>query len=333
MNLVTGAAGHLGNVLVRELLARGEAVRALILPGEDTTSLDGLDIERVHGNILIPATLTPAFQGVETAYHLAALVSLLEVHAPLLQRVNVEGTCNVIRAAAQANVRRLIYTSSIHAISRPPQGTTIDETLPFDTLNPAGPYDRTKALASMVVQTAAASGLDAIIVCPTGIIGPFDYRRSEMGEMILDWMSRRLSLLVPGRFDFVDVRDVAVGHILAARYGRKGETYILGGEQIAVGQLRDLVQRCSGVRSPSICLPQPVAIASAWLAEWYYRLAHTRPKFTRYSLETLLSNSRISSQKAIRELGYAPRALALSIADTVAWWFEHRKLLRATVRI
>jgi dihydroflavonol-4-reductase len=333
MNLVTGAAGHLGNVLVRELLRNGENVRALTMPGEDCTSIEGLPIDCVEGNILDRKSLDPAFSGVHTVFHLAGLVSLLEEHAPILHRVNVEGTCNVILAARHAGVKRMVYTSSIHALSRPPDGVTIDETLPFDIINSAGPYDRTKALASLVVQASQASDLDTVIVCPTGVIGPYDFRRSEMGEMILDWMNQKLNILVKGGFDFVDVRDVARGHILAARYGRSGETYILGGERIAVCRLRELVQSRAGVYSPALQLPGWAAMAGAWLAEYYYRLAHTRPRFTRYSLETLVSNSVISSAKAARELGYTSRALAESIADTVGWWVENRGRIRAAVRI
>jgi len=333
MILITGAAGHLGNVLTRKLLSNGQAVRALILPGENCSSLAGLPVEQVSGNILAPETLKPALEGVDLVFHMAALVSLLESHAPALQKVNIEGTCNVIRAAVDAGVRRLVYTSSIHALARPPAGVVIDESLPFDINNPAGPYDRTKALASLIVQTATSAGMDAVIVCPTGVIGPYDFRRSEMGETFLDWMQRRMTILVNGAFDFVDVRDVADGHILAAQHGRSGETYILGGEQIAIPQLHSLVQKYAGLHTPAITLPRPAALAGAWLAEQYYRLAHTRPRFTRYSLETLLSNSHISSQKAIRELGYAPRSLAESLADTVAWWQENRANIHASVRI
>lgn len=333
MILVTGAAGHLGNVLVRKLLDDRQQVRALILPGEDCSSLHGLEVECMQGNILDPQSLAPAFSGVNLVFHMAALVSLLESHAPILQKVNVEGTFNVIRAAVDAGVKRLVYTSSIHALTRPPAGVTIDETLPFDINNPAGPYDRTKALASMFVQTATSAGMDAVIVCPTGVIGPYDFRRSEMGSMILEWMERRTSILVKGAFDFVDVRDVAQGHILAAQSGRSGQTYILGGEQIGVTQLRNQVQKLAGIHTPAFVLSSPAALASAWFAEKYYQITHTRPRFTRYSLETLLSNSRISSEKAIRELGYAPRALAESLADTVAWWEENRAKIGAAVRI
>jgi dihydroflavonol-4-reductase len=333
LNLITGAAGHLGNVLARELLRRGESVRALILPGEPTASLDGLSIERVAGNILDLASLRHACEGVHTIFHMAGLVSLSEEFAPAMQKVNVDGTRNVIEAARAAGVKRLIYTSSIHALTRPPDGVAVDENLEFDTVNPAGSYDRTKAQASVAVQHAAQSGLDTVIVCPTGVIGPYDFRRSEMGEMILEWMALPFNWLVHGAFDFVDVRDVAVGHIRARDMGRSGETYILGGERISVSHLCDLVRAAVGKSSRSIELPHSVAMAAARLAEKYYRVSRTRPRFTRYSIETLISNSAISSGKARLELGYRPRRLLESITDTVAWWLENRKWVKTTVRI
>jgi len=333
MNLITGAAGHLGNVLARELVRRGESVRVLVLPGEDTSSLDGLPVEKVEGNILNPASLEKAFQGVDTVFHMAALVSLLEEHAPILYRVNVEGTLNVLQAARTCGVRRMVYTSSIHALARPPHGVPIDETLPFDTQNPAGAYDRTKAIASEAVRQAARSGLDAVIVCPTGVIGPYDFRRSEMGEMFLDWISTPVNWLIPGAFDFVDVRDVAIGHILARDLGGRSETYILGGEQISIPRLYSLVKEAIGSRIRAITLPIDVAMALAVLAEKYYRLARRRPRFTRYSIETLLSNSAISIEKARRQLFYSPRTLAESVRDTVAWWLENARRTRSTVRI
>jgi dihydroflavonol-4-reductase len=336
MNLVTGAAGHLGNVLVRELLARGDAVRALILPGEDCAGLEGLPVERVEGNILDRAALQRACQGVDTLYHMAALVSLLEKDAPILHKVNVEGTRNVLEAARLCGVRRLVYTSSIHALARPPLGVAINETLPFDVHNPAGPYDRTKAEASLEVLKAAKAGLDVVIVCPTGVVGPYDFRRSEMGEMILSWMRARVSFVVPGRFDFVDVRDVARGHILAAQHGQPGETYILGGEGIDVGHLCALVKASAGQRAthaPILSVPTRLALFAAYFAQIYYTWTHTRPCFTRYSLETLQSNSLISSEKARRQVGYAPRSLVESIRDTVGWWVVNQGRIRPSVRI
>lgn len=332
MILVTGAAGHLGNVLIRTLINEGESVRALVMSGEDCCSLENLDVERVEGNILHPSSLKSVFEGVDTVYHLAALVSIGHAHEDKLHQVNVEGTRHVIAAARQAGVRRLVYTSSIHALERPPLGTLIDESLPFDVKNPAGPYDRSKAQASLLVQQAACDGLDSVIVCPTGVIGPYDYRRSEMGEMILEWMKRRLGVIIHGFFDFVDVRDIAQGHILAARQGCCGETYLLGGERIRISDMRKMVQQAAGIQSPAVVLPYWLAQFAACFTPLYYRAVHSRPRFTRYSLETLVSNSVVNSDKARRELGYSPRSLHDSIQDTVRWWLQNQELVQSSLR-
>jgi len=333
MNLVTGAAGHLGNVLVRELLARGERVRALILPGESTDSLKGLPVEQVEGNVLNVDSLRAAMQEVDVVFHLAALVSITEDKAHLLQAVNVDGTRNVIQAAQDANIKKLVYTSSIHALERPPIGVPITEKLAFDPHNPAGAYDRTKAQASQLIQGAARTGMDANIICPTGVIGPYDYRRSEMGELILSFMYKRISFLIEGAFDFVDVRDVAQGQILAREYGQPGETYIMGGERIELKLLHDLVQKVTGKHTPVITFPLPIALLLAPMAEWYYKLTKTRPSFTRYSLETVVSNSDIRSDKAKTELGFQPRALANSVVDTVRWWWDNLGLTKRSLRL
>jgi dihydroflavonol-4-reductase len=333
MNLVTGAAGHLGNVLVRELLARGEKVRVLILPGEDTQSLNGLPVESVDGNVLNVDSLRAAMRDVDVVFHLAALVSITEEKSHLLQAVNVDGTRNVIEAAKDAKVGKLVYTSSIHALERPPMGVSITEKLAFDPNNPAGPYDRTKAQASILVQQAAQDGLNTSILCPTGVIGPYDYRRSEIGELILSFMQKRINFLVEGAFDFVDVRDVALGQILARDLGQPGEAYILGGERIELKLFHDLVQKVTGKETAVITFPLPVAMIVAPMAELYYKLTKTRPRITRYALETVVSNSDICSDKAKAELGYQPRSLVSSVADTVRWWWDNLGLTKRSLRL
>lgn len=332
MILVTGAAGHLGNVLVRELLRRGEKVRALVLRGENLTSLEGLDLELVEGNILNPEDLQLAMQGIDIVFHLAAYVGLTPEKYALMEQVNVEGTRNVIEAALHCGVRRLVYTSSIHALERPPEGVLITESLNFDPVNPAGPYDRTKAMASVLAQKAACDQFEVVIVCPTGVIGPYDFNRSEMGEMILEWMENRPSICMDGAFDFVDVRDVAQGHILASEKGRNGEVYLLAGERITVRELRNLVQETTGIRTLLINFSSGLARFVAPLAEFYYRITKTKPRFTRYSVETLQSNSVISYDKAANELGYQPRRLRVTIPDTVAWWKENLERTHASLR-
>ena len=333
MNLITGAAGHIGNVLVRELLSSGEKVRALILPGEDTRSLDGLPVERVEGNVLDLDSLRAAMQDVDVVFHLASLVSITKDQEELVRKVNVDGTRNVIEAVRDARVRRLVYTSSIHALERPPIGTPVNEALKFDPENAAGVYDQTKAEASLLVKQAASEGLDAVILCPTGVTGPYDFRRSEVGELILSFMQKRITFLVEGAYDFVDVRDVATGQILARDYAKSGETYILGGERIELKLMHDLVKKVTGKDTKVLSFPLPVALIVAPIAELYYKVTKTRPRFTRYSIETVISNSEIYSDKAKAELGYKPRSLVNSIADTVRWWWENLGLTRKSLRL
>ena len=329
MILVTGAAGHIGNVLVRELLSEDRQVRALILPGEDISSLDGLEIELVEGNVLDAVSLDRAMNGIEVVYHLAGVISIIPGRNEWMRTVNVIGTKNVLKAAIDAGVKRLVYTSSIHALSRNWTGK-INEKVPFDPNNPVGGYDRTKAEASLAVLDAVKDGLDAVIVCPTGVIGPHDYSGSEMGDLLMDWLRRRLHFLVKGAYDFVDVRDVARGHILACDRGKSGEVYILSGWQIKVLELKKLVQEALGRRIVSVTVPIWMAKIGAKVTPLYYRLTKKRPRFTDYSLETLQSNSDVSCKKAKRDLGYKPRNLTTTIKDTVMWLA--RKKERASIR-
>ena len=324
MILVTGAAGHIGNVLVRELLSEGRQVRAFILPGEDISSLDGLDIDFAEGNVLDPLSIDRAMEGIDIVYHLAGVISIMPGHNEWMRKVNVDGTKNVLQAAKKAGVTRLVYTSSIHALSRKWKGK-IDESVPFDPDNPVGGYDRTKAAASLAVLDAVKDGLDAVIVCPTGVIGPNDYRGSEMGDLLMNWLRRKLHFLIEGAYDFVDVRDVARGHILACDRGQTGEVYILSGWQIKVLELKKLVQDALGQQIVSVTVPMWMAKMGAKIMPLYYLLTKKTPKFTDYSLETLQSNSNVSCGKAKRELGYNPRDLAVTIKDTVMWLIQKKK--------
>jgi dihydroflavonol-4-reductase len=332
MILVTGGTGHLGNVLVRELEEIGNPVRVLVLPGEDTTALEGTRVEIVSGNILDTSSLDRAMDGVDTVFHMAALVSIEPGREDLLYKINVEGTKNVLTAAIKAGVNKLIYTSSIHALARPPLGVQIDETQPFDIDNEAGPYDRTKALASVEVAKSSNSKFTTVIVCPTGVIGPYDFRRSEMGEQIIEWMNKKISFLVKGMFDWVDVRDVAKGHILASQNGKPGQTYILGGHQVSLTGIRSMVAKLVNNQSLAITIPLPIAIWSTYLTDLYYKTNKKRPRFTRYSLETVNSNSQICIARAQQELGYQPRSFMTTLQDTVAWWLGNQNRIKAGLR-
>ena len=322
MWLVTGATGHVGNVLVRKLLERGEKVRALILPGESRESISGLRVEAVEGDVLNLDAVFESMRGVKGILHLAGVISIMPGPNPLVRKVNVEGTKNIIRAALERG-KKLIYTSSIHAIQRVENGV-IDESVPYDMNNPYGAYARSKAEATLEVLNAAQAGLDAVVTCPTGVIGPYDFRGSMMGAVIHDAAIAKPTLYVDGAYDFVDVRDVADGLIAAAENGKRGESYILSGQKISVRYLLETVREITGRSFFQMKIPFDLAKLAALFTPMYYQLANATPRFTPYSLEVLQSNSNISHAKATQELGYSPRSLYESIKDTVKWFLEKK---------
>lgn len=326
MIVVTGATGHIGNVLVRELLARGEKIRTVIPPFEDITPLEGLEIEKVEGDVRDVNSLIQAFRGADVVYHLAGIISILPGKTELLYQVNVMGTRNVVEACLKSHVRRLIYTSSIHAVEEPPHGIVIDETLPYNPDKVLGDYAKSKAQATLEALEGVKKGLDTVVVCPTGVIGPYDFKPSEMGQLFVDFAKGKLNTYIDGAYDFVDVRDVVMGHILAFEKGRTGESYILSGEQITVRDLLLMLEDITGVKAPSFKIPAWLARTVGKVASLYYRLTKTKPLFTAYSVDVLDSNSLISSEKAHLELGYSTRSIRESIIDAVQWFKETSRL-------
>jgi dihydroflavonol-4-reductase len=321
MVLITGAAGHLGAALIRELAERGESMRLLILPGEHVQPLSGALLEVVRGDVRDSGAVREALRGIDTVYHLAGIISIMPGRDELMRQVNVAGTANVARQARESGVRRMVFVSSIHALARPPEGRSIDETVPFDPLSQAGEYDRTKAEGSLAVLAEVARGLDAVIVCPTGIIGPYHTQGgSPMLELMRRWMKPGGHVVVNGHFDFVDVRDVARGLILAAGRGARGETYIIRGERVSLPRLLQMVREASGQSGRSIVAPFRLALFAAAVVTLHARLWKTRVGFTRYALDTLAGNTVISGEKARRVLGYTARPLRETVRDTVRWF-------------
>ncbi|EKQ53681.1 MAG: nucleoside-diphosphate-sugar epimerase [Methanobacterium sp. Maddingley MBC34] len=320
MILVTGATGHIGNVLVKKLTSRGRAVRVLILPGDDLRSLAGLDVEIVEGDITDFDSILPLFEDVDVVFHLAGIISIMSGQDELLYRVNVMGTQNVVEACLKNSVDRLVYTSSVHALREPPHGTQIDETCFYEPEYSRGGYDRTKAQASLEVLEGVKKGLDAVIVCPSGVIGPCDYNISQMGQLILNYMNGNMKAYIDGAYDFVDVRDVAEGLILACRRGETGESYILSGEKITVLELMRTLEEITGVKGPWLKVPHWMANVAGKLTPLYYRNRKSKPLFTSYSAEVLLSNCNINNFKARKDLGYDPRPLKESLRDSVEWF-------------
>ncbi len=320
MIVITGATGHLGNVLVRKLVSQNKKVRALILPGEDIASLKGLEIEKVEGDVRFPDSLRKAFGGADIVYHCAGMISILPGQQKQLYQVNVIGTRNVVNMCLETKVKRLVYTSSIHALSEPEPGIVFNESREFNPENVLGEYSKSKALGTLEVLKGVEEGLDAVILCPSGIIGPYDYRVSEMGKLIVDFVKGKVKACVDGAYDFVDVRDVAEGLILACEKGKKGECYILSGQQIGVRQLLKFLEEISGVKAPSFKIPHQVARAAGFLNVLYCNLMKIKPLFTPFSIDVLASNSLVSCQKAQDELCYSPRSIYESIKDSVQWF-------------
>lgn len=320
MVIVTGATGHIGNVLVRELLARGISVKVLVLPSDNTRPIAGLNVEIIHGDITDPESLKSAFAGADIVFHLAGIVTIMPGMASVLERVNVGGMRNVIAACRACRVPRLVYTSSIHAVAEPPHGTVIDESQPFSPDHVLGDYARSKARATLLLlDEVKKGGLDAVICCPTGVIGPWDYGISNVGQLIIDFASGQLKSYVSGAYDFVDVRDVARGLILAAEKGQSGRHYIFSGAQVQVPELMKVLERNIGYPAPTYRIPAVIARAAGVLASVYYRLLRRKPVFTAYSIDVLRSNSMVSSARAREELGFTSIPWQESIHDHVAW--------------
>lgn len=320
--IITGVGGHVGNNIARLLLDRGERVRGLARENEDVTMLYGSEISIVRGDVRRPETMEPLFYGVAgdcdvIFIHTAGLINIGSRHLDLVEEVNVGGTRNVIALCREHRVKKLVYISSVHAIPEQPQGVTMTEVTAFSPDSVEGVYAKTKAAATQLVLDAARDGLDATVVHPSGIIGPDDYGKGHMTQMIESYLNGSLTACVEGGYDFVDVRDVAEGVLEAAERGRSGECYILSGRYISVKDLLENLHEITGHRKISTVLPMWLARLTAPLAELFYRIRREAPLYTRYSLFTLTANARFSCAKAKRDLGYRVRDIKTTLRDTV----------------
>lgn len=316
---VTGASGHVGGNLIRELLKRGRKVRALVRPG-DTRAIEGLEVERSYGDLLDQESLTRAFAGAEVVYHLAARISIRSGDEAEVFRVNVDGTRNVVESCLRSGVRRLVHFSSVHAFHQVPHHEPIDEARPIADFDGTLPYDRSKARGEREITAGIARGLDAVIVNPSGIIGPYDFKPSPLGEVLLKMAQRRLPGLVDAGYDWVDVRDVVEAALRAEERGKPGEKYLVPGHWAPIRRLAEIVHSFTGARPPRLVAPLWLARFGAPFSEGYARLTGKRPQFTSHSLAVLAGNSRFLSHKAQRELDHKPRPLEETIGDALSWY-------------
>jgi dihydroflavonol-4-reductase len=301
---LTGATGFIGSAVVRKLLARGREVRCLVEPGADRRNLAGLDVEIVEGNVTDAARVDAAMAGCDVVYHLAAIYKLWLPDPSLMYQVNVEGTENVLWAALRANVRKVVYTSSIAAVGARPDDGPADETVPFNLWGSSNDYVLSKHFAERVALQFAARGLPVTIVNPAFPFGERDVAPTPTGKFIVEALKMKTLVYTAGGFNCVDVEDVAEAHVLAEDRGRVGERYIAGGHNVTWKEFYTLVAEAAGLRPPAARLPIAAMLAGSWLHERYaVKLRRPPPLVTYKSALWAARHVWYDATKARRELG------------------------------
>jgi dihydroflavonol-4-reductase len=319
--LVTGGSGFLGSAVVRVLIARGARVRALVRSTSPTDNFKGLDCEIVTGDLTDQASLKTAMRGVRYLFHVAADYRFWARDPSVIMRVNLDGTCSLMREALSAGVERIVYTSSVAALKSAGATGPVDETSPLAADEAIGTYKRSKTLAERAVEAMILQDkLPAIIVNPTTPIGPRDIRPTPTGRILLDAARGRIPAFVDTGLNFAHVDDIAEGHLLAFERGRIGERYILGGENVPLRDLLAAVAGLAGRRAPRIRLPRRPLFPLAFGAEAVARLTGKEPLLTVDGLRLARYHMFFTSAKAERELGYRSRPYQEGVADALAWF-------------
>jgi dihydroflavonol-4-reductase len=315
---VTGASGHVGNVLCRELLKKGHSVKALV--HKDNNDLTNIGIEMVQGDILDETSLGRLCKDCEIVFHLAAKISINEKERDLVYQTNVNGTRNMVKTAIDARIKKFIHFSTIHALDPFPLDKKLDETSPFIGHTPMI-YEQSKTESEKLVLEAVKDGLNAIVITPTAIIGPYDFMPSFLGQALIKMYTNSLPMLVPGGYDWVDVRDVVDCAVSAAEKGRIGERYLASGRYLGLKELSAMISRVTGHKTPSFTGPTILAKIGLPFISLYAKLKNEDPLYTSNSLEILKNSNRcISHEKAAVELNYNPRPTEETIKDTFDWF-------------
>jgi dihydroflavonol-4-reductase len=325
--LVTGATGFVGAAVARALLGAQWRVRVLARPGSDRRNLKSLDVEVSEGDLADLRSLERAAQGCDGLFHVAADYRLGARDPAELYRANVEGTRNVLSAAHRSGVQRIVYTSSVATIGIPADGTPGDEQSANSLENMIGHYKRSKYLAEEVVREAARDGISVVIVSPSTPVGPGDVKPTPTGQLVLDAAAGRMPAYVDTGLNIVHVDDVAAGHLLAYERGRAGERYILGGQDMSLREILELIARLEGRSPPRVRLPYGVVLPIAYLAEGFARLTGRSGRITLEGVRMSRKKMFFSSAKAVRELGYRWRPPVQAFEDAIRW-FRDNGLLR-----
>lgn len=335
---VTGASGFIGANLVHELVARGHRVKALLRPNADLRGLAGVDYEPIPGDIADRAALAAGLRGCDWCFHVAASYHLwLPDYAPMFA-ANVEGTRTVIQSAAAAGCSRIIYTSTVGCIGLPrvTHGTVTptDESAPVSEAQMSNPYKLSKWRAEVVARELAATGLPVVIVNPSAPVGPRDVKPTPTGQVIVDFLNRALPAYLDTGLNWVHVRDVAIGHILAAEKGRPGERYILGHADgnWTMKQALDVLAEISSLPAPKFQVPYHLALLAAHIDEAVSRLTGKPPKAPLAGVRMARYKMFFNPGKAIRELGLPQTPPRQALADAIAWFQSHGYVQAGTRR-
>ncbi len=326
LNLVTGGTGFVGAAVVRALIAEGHAVRALARRGSDLRNLDGLDIELAYGDLLDDdqESFRKALKGCQRLYHVAAVYSLWAPDPRILYRVNVDGTRTLLAAALEEGVDRVVYTSTVGALGYRADGEPADEQTPVSIDQMIGHYKRSKFLAEAEARGAASRGLPVIVVNPSTPVGPRDIKPTPTGQVIVDYLNRRMPAYIDTGLNLIAVEDVARGHLLAAERGRIGERYILGHKNLTLRQIFEILERITGILSPRIRLPHRLVLPLAYVDQWLSNRIRKKPP--RIPLEGVRMARRrmfFDSSKAVRELGLPQSPIEQALERAVRWFTDH----------
>ena len=323
--LVTGAAGFIGSAVTRALLRRGDRVVAMLEPGADSRNLDGLDLERVTVDLRDADGLRRAVTGVGTVFHVAALYRFWAPDPASFYEVNVEGTRNLLQAAREAGVGRIVYTSTVGTLGLggASRGAPVRETSYATVDHLFGLYKQSKYVAEHEVLREAAQGLPVVLVQPTMPVGPGDRAPTPTGATVLDFLNGRMPAYVDTTLNIVDVDDVAEGHLLAADSGRVGRSYILGGENLTLREVLGLLAEVTGLPAPSRRVPNRLALAAARVSELVEgRVLHREPSVPLEGARMATTHMAFDDTRAREELGYRSRRAADALARAARWFAD-----------
>lgn len=322
--LVTGATGFVGAAVVRALVAAGREVRVLARPDSDLRNLQGLPVSRAIGDLRDRASLRQALTGCRQVYHVAAHYALWARDPSVFYNINVRGTVNLMEAARETGIERMVYTSTIGAIGLPPEGGVGTEETPVSLSQMAGDYKRSKYLAEQEVLTFARTGFPVVIVNPSAPVGAGDVKPTPTGQMVVDFMKGRMFAYIETGMNLIDVDDVATGHLAAMERGRIGERYILGNKNLSLREIFEILSRLTGVPMPRVKLPRgmilPLAHLNRWLADY---VTHRPPRIPLEGLKMAKYKMHYDCSKAVRELGLPQPPVDIALEKAVRWFRDH----------